>query len=301
MRLRLTLPASHDPSEAVRECLRLLGSPILDRLPPPAGGGPHRLPEPASTDNVSHLAAFGEFFDPQQWSIELTVPQRDIVSRIVSTVCRRLPPTCPILLGASGSGKTTLARCAAKQLLNRGEVQDVLLVYGSELTCGALFRSQRDACLQELLEAISEFPDTLLLIEQYQLAVGQSQTGASLLAAALDQGLRMIAVASPGLPLGMNSATELLRRVESIRVPTFDSCDVGALLKARLARHPAADKLEIAPEVLSTVMRVAEQRPGADPGAALGLLEAVLSDCKCRGVQCVGPDDVYGIAGSPSQ
>lgn len=68
------------------------------------------------------------------------------------------------------------------------------------------------------------------------------------------------------------------------------------ILQGRLEEYPAGENLEAAPGFLPAVIKHSRVMPGENPGAALGLLEAVLTRAALSGRTLVGPDDVYHAA-----
>jgi hypothetical protein len=160
-----------------------------------------------------------------------------------------------------------------------------------------IFPPQRDERLGKALEGALHAGDVLVVLEQFDLALGQSRVAASLVADALDAGLKMIAIADEaGWQEGGAQCDELRRRVQIIPSAPLPMEEIGMILQGRLEEHPLAEQIEAAPELLATVIKQSHWMPGDNPGAALGLLEAVLTRASLEHRTLIGPDDVYHAA-----
>jgi hypothetical protein len=179
-----------------------------------------------------------------------------------------------------------------------------MLVHGAAVCAGMIFPPQRDERLGKALEAALHAGDVLVVLEQFDLALGQSRVAASLVADALDAGLKLIAIADEaGWQEGGAQCDELRRRVQIIPPASLPMEEIGMILQGRLEEHPLAEQIEAAPELLATVIKQSHWMPGVNPGAALGLLEAVLTRASLDHRTLIGPDDVYHaveVFGSPS-
>ena len=225
-----------------------------------------------------------------------TQTQRDLVDRLAETVCRSIPPTCPLIIGPPGCGKTTIAQLAARALVKRGLVRSVLCVCGAEISSRALSRPDHDRQLAGMLRLLLDDPDRVVVIEHVDYLFDKLLVAAALLADALDQGLRAIGIASCyGAELDIGDHKGLRRRLDPVFVPNLEPTEVDDIVQRRLAAHPLAARLEVAPDVLPAVVRLSRNGWGAQPGAALGLLEAVLMHAAWVRRMCVGPDDVYHL------
>ncbi|MBW3598099.1 MAG: hypothetical protein KY475_12575 [Planctomycetes bacterium] len=246
---------------------------------------------------LKRLETFGRVLSLPQLKTPIIHPtpgQKDRVACVVETVCRNRSPTCPLILGGAGSGKSTIARLAAARLLELGVERRVLLVHGAAVCAGMIFPPQRDERLGKAFEAALHAGDVLVVLEQFDLALGQSRVAASLAADALDAGLKMIVMADEaGWMEGGSQCDELYRRVQPILPHSLPMEEIGMILKGRFDEHPFGEKVEPAPELLTTVIKQSHWMPGDNPGAALGLLEAVLARAALDGRKLVGPDDVY--------
>ncbi len=293
--LALEEPITGNLDRAVLSGLECIDSPLQNAwrkygdLREEPGGPPRAV--------LKRLESFGRVLNVEQLRmppVHPTPAQADRVACVVETVHRNRSPTCPLILGGAGSGKSTLARLAAARLLELGVEHRVLWVQGAAVCCGMIFPPQRDERLGKALEAALHAGDVLVVLEQFDLALGQSRVAASLTADALDAGLKLIVVADEaGWLEGGAQCHELRRRVQVIPPLLLPMEELGRILKSHLDEHPLAEQLETAPELLATVIKQAPWMPGENPGAALGLLEAVLSRAALGGRTLVGPDDVY--------
>jgi len=270
----------------------------MSNLVPPA----LRQPIPATAPHrslVSLLERVGRVLGPEELGlteVEPTAAQLDAMARTAGTLTRSTMPACPLLLGPAGAGKTAVARLTARELIQRGVVKQVAEVNGASLCCGTIFWPQRDERFRQLLDALLTHQDTLLILEQFDLLLTRSEVGAALITDGLDRGLRLLAVARPKLsPQAINPESPLARRLEFVPVVEPEPEEVEQILRRRLQQHRLAQQVEITPEALAAVRVLAQRRPGANPGAALGLLEAVLAHAAWAGQKCAGPDDVYHL------
>ncbi len=296
-RLQLTRPVSGDVNHAIMQGLELVESPVLRQMPEVVAKRLLEAPPAEATSPGTECQL--DRSEPSPPPIQLTDQQSDTVERIAETVCRLMPPTCPLLLGACGSGKSSLAHAASALLRERGVVQRVLSLSGAEVSCGAIFQAQRDDCLRDTLKQVRKMSDTLVVMEHFELACCGSPVAASLICDALDDGLRMIAVANPGAGRHITRYRALMRRLEPIRVPALESADLRRLLKEHAANHPLGGEVDVSPEVLPVVLELAQRRRGANPGSALSLMDAAVTHAKWADSKFVGPDDVYHVAQTP--
>lgn len=227
---------------------------------------------------------------------EPTSAQLDGIANAAATVCRNLPPNCPLISGPAGSGKTTIARLAARELLRRDVVDRVVELRGSAVCSGAVFMADRDERLRHALDALVEAPKTLVILEQFDLAIAKSPAANSLLADGLDRGMKLIAVTRAEFqPKRLRTGAALERRLEPLFVRPMELEETARAVQQRLKAHDLSRSIEVSPEIVPLIVEFSDGRPGANPGAALGLLEAVVSRAAFTGQQFVGPDDVFHL------
>ena len=279
-----------DVNQAIIAALGCLQSPLRRGMP----GRAVRRNSLQATNTLRLL--LGSLDVTQGPRIVATQTQRDLVDRVAETVCRSIPPTCPLIIGPPGCGKTTIAQLAARALVERDLARSVLCVSGAEISSRALSRPDRDHQLAAVLRFLLDDPDRVVVIEHVDYLFDRSLVAAALVADALDQGLRAIGVASCyGEELEIGDHKGLRRRLDPVFVPNLDSTEVDDIVQRRLATHPLAARLEVAPDVLPAVVRLSRNGWGAQPGGALSLLEAVLMHAAWVRRKCIGPDDVYHL------
>ena len=227
---------------------------------------------------------------------EPTPVQADLVERIAAAATQPVAACCPLVHGPSGCGKHALARAAAGELIAHGLFAQVLEISGAALAAGMLFRPQRDERLGRVLQAASAMERTLVLVDQFEAVLELSDIAGGLIVRHMDRGLRLIAVARGEFCFEMTEALlSLRRRLRGVRVPPLDAADTAAVLQRRLACHPLVGKVALAAGMVPLIVRAARSWPGANPGAALDLAEALLSRAAWNGADVVGPDDLWHL------
>ena len=292
-------PLVGDVNEAVKGALEWLGTDLTDlagaetgTAVPPRKTSAAAVPLPGLLPGTGRVLGREELAPP---GLEALPSQEELVLRIQETVLRRFAPRCPLVLGGPGTGRSTLARWAGAALLDRRAVDQVLEIRGAALCAGAVFLADRDEKTRYTLDVLAEQRQrTLVILEQFDLLISKSAAAATLFSDHLDRGLRLVAVARPEFQLGrFRHSLQLLRRLEAIAVHAPEEHETAAILRATLVRHPLAGEIELPPSVLGLICRVSSRRPGENPAAALGLLDAVISRAAVAGQGCIGPDDVF--------
>jgi hypothetical protein len=230
-----------------------------------------------------------------------TPGQLDAVRRAAAVMLLRPPtPRGVCLTGPSGVGKSQVARCAAADLASAGRVDRVVQVHGSKIAAGAMFGPERDERLEQILMGLLPVRNCLVVLEQFDLALLRSDVAATLLAEALDRGLKVIAVARPEFQFApIRSSAMLRRRLEMVPLRPADLHDTASIVQRRLNQHVKEVPLDIPPKLVELIVELSRRRPGANPAAALGLLEAVLARASLGRAACLGPDDVYHFVSPP--
>ena len=245
------------------------------------------------------LERVGRFLSPKQLqaaAVKLTARQAEVADRVAEAVTRELSPACPVIHGASGSGKTAVALTAACRLIEQGYVEQVFQINGAAVAAGAIFWPQRDDRLRHILHALSNLQRTVALVEQFDFLLNNTEVTQSLISDCLDRGTQLIGVMRPDMTIDeVESAVSLLRRVQPLHLDQPEAHEVKAILAERIREHPLADQIEVAAEVVPAVMKLAHLRPGANPGAVVGLLDALLAHVKWAGGNLATPDDVYHL------
>jgi ATP-dependent Clp protease ATP-binding subunit ClpA len=292
-------PLQGDLNRAILRMLDWLESPVRNMVPLPLRTGDARAGSPETVD--PELERNGRFLSLDQLHalmIEPVPSQEETIDRIAAAVLRRQPSVCPVLCGPGGCGKSAMAATAAFRLLERGMVQKVFQLSGAAICSGAIFLPQRDERLRATLETIRDLPAaTLLILEQFDLALGKSETAPSLLSEGLDRGIRTIAVARPEFSADDAEALgpSLVRRLEMVPIPPLEDVELRQILGRWLQRHPLAREVEVAAEVVPAALRLSPFCPGANPGAVLGLLETALAHAAWTQSKFLGPDELYHL------
>jgi hypothetical protein len=278
---------------------------VLEWLDSPMGGIARRAARvtwPVSTPTVPldpQLERVGRFLSPKQLqaaAVPLTARQAEVADRVVEVVTQQLSPACPLIHGASGSGKTVVAATAACRLIDRGYADQAFQIHGAAIASGAIFWPQRDDRLRHILHVLPSLRRTLVLVEQFDFLLNNTEVTECLICDCLDRGTKLVGVMRPDVSIHeVGSAASLLRRLQPLRLDEPEPHEVRAILGERLRGHPLAGRIQVAPEVLPAVMKLAHLRPGANPGAAVGLLDALLTHVHWTGSDLATPDDVYHL------
>jgi hypothetical protein len=289
-------PVAGDVNEAVLRALEYLDSPMRGLVPAAErrhrrlAGGARQIADP-------QLARVARLLDPRELrarAVRPTHAQAEAVARIAQSVTSRGTARCPVVCGASGCGKTAVVALAALELLGRGVVRQVVELSGAAVCAGAVFWPQRDDRLRLTLESAHELEAALVVLEQFDLTLGSSAVAGGLFSEWVDRGLRLVGVARGEFSLSrLEQFPTLSRRLEPVLLGEPEPDDLEPILLRLLKEHPLAKNVELAPEVVPAVLNLSHRRPGVNPGAALGLIEAALAQAAWSGSAFIGPDDLY--------
>lgn len=295
-------PIEGDVNQALLRALEWLDSPLRDQMaasPPVPGERPRREPLDPQLARVGRLLTRREL---ERRAIEPTVAQAEAISRIAEVAIRCIAPACAVVCGPSGCGKTASVATAALRLLARHVVGEVLQLSGAAIASGAVFPPQRDERLRQVLELAHARPGTLVVLEQFDLVVRHSETASCLIVESVDRGLKLVGIASSEFtPKDLESCDVLARRAEPVVLGPPEPGEQRDILLRRLRSHPLTAQVEVAPEVVPTVLLLARLRHGANPGAALALLDAGLTRAAWSGMPLLSPDDLYGLVPPDTQ
>jgi hypothetical protein len=293
---QLAVPIEGDANVAVTRVLDWLESPMRGIARRTVRVGRSALPVPPLDPHVERVGRFVDTEQLKALAVKLTDGQSEVADRAAEVVTRLPTPVCPIIHGRSGSGKTAIAATAACQLIERHYVDRVLQISGAAIAAGAVFWPQRDDRLRHILHVLPNMQRTLVLIEQFDLLLNSTEVAVSLITECLDRGTRLIGVMRADESIyDVETSISLLRRIQPLHVGEPEPEEIRTILDERLSRHPLAEHIEIAPEVVPAVMMLAHLRPGANPGAAVGLLDSLLAHVKWSGSKLATPDDVYHL------
>ena len=289
-------PVEGDVNQALLRALEWLDSPWRSQI---AASPPVAKQRSGAEPLDPQLARVGRLLtrrDLERLAVEPTVAQAEAIRRIAEIATRSIAPACAVVCGPSGCGKTASVATAALRLLARPVIREVLQLTGAAIASGAIFPPQRDERLRQVLELAHARPRALVVLEQFDLVVRHSDTAACLIADSVDRGLKLVAIArSDFTPKDLEYCDVLARRAEPVVLGAAEPAEQREIVLRRLQTHPLAQRLEVAPEVVPTVLLLARLRFGANPGAALSLLDAGLTRAAWSGTPLVTPDDFYDL------
>jgi hypothetical protein len=289
-------PVRGDVHDALLTLLDWLDSPMRESLPralPPNIARAAPLALDAALEGVARLRDAAEF---DVAGFEPTAAQAEAIAQIAATVTQQVSPCCPLVHGLSGSGKHALARAAAKALIERGLFQRVLEISGAAVVAGMLFRPQKDERLGRVLDAAQGMEHALVMLDQFDAVLEQSEICAALMAQHLERGLKLIAVARGEFAFdGGESWLPWQRRLRVVGAPGLGPAEAAEVLRRRLAGHPLAGKIELATGLVPSIVAAAARRPGASPGTAIDLLDALLAQAAWCGATVIGLDDLLHL------
>ncbi len=291
-------PVEGDVHRALLCALEWLDSPIRTKiaLPPPAQ--PPAQP-PATSPLDPQLARAGRLLlrrDLEQLAVEPTAAQAEAIRRIAEIATRVIAPACAVVCGPAGCGKTATVATAGLPLMGPSFIWERLQLGGAAIASGAIFPQQRDERLRQVLEMAHARRGALVVLEQFDLVARHSETAACLIAEYVDRGIRLVGIARSAFSPGdLEHCDVLARRAEPVVLDAPEPAEQREIVLRRLRAHPLAKRVEVAPEVVSAVLLLARLRPGANPGAALSLLDAGLARAAWCSAPLLGPDDLYDL------
>jgi len=271
--------------EAVERALLLLGNVSAGSLersavpsPSPVGGG--------------LLDAFGE--DLSSLTRESpgppTVGRGELIERVcVSLSCWR--PRLALIVGESGVGKTNLLYAVARRLGRRRPALRLVRVHLSALMAGAWVESERENLLRSVLAEAAGDSSLALALESLEQAVANTPSGCSLLADALEKGVRLAGVVLPEFA-GLFEAAPLRRHVDWIEASPLEAESAREALEAwreSIARHHG---VHIDQSLMAAVLDRSLSLAGCLPDKAIALLDAAAARAALSGARQL---DLYHI------
>lgn len=222
-----------------------------------------------------------------------TVGREDEVQEVCGTLLRWGASRLCVIVGESGVGKTNLLHGVARRLQECRRPRQVLSVDLAQLFAGTLFEAEREKLLSQLLEEARVAPDTVLAVENLDLAL--PARGMLLLTQAIDGGL---AVVGTLLPDGLERLqfAPLARRLHVVNLQELNPRSTLELLQTAAERLTAFHELEIPGECLPACVRISEPLAGVLPAKALAVLDAAAATAALGGAQVLGLDDLYHAA-----
>ncbi|MFH1712462.1 MAG: AAA family ATPase, partial [Patescibacteria group bacterium] len=119
--------------------------------------------------------------------IDPVIGRKDEIERLMKILTRRTKNN-PILVGEPGVGKTAIVEGLAKKIVE-GTVPDTLLdkkIYRLDLAsliAGTMYRGEFESRLRQLIEEVTERPETILFIDEVHSIMGAGSASGSLDAA----------------------------------------------------------------------------------------------------------------------
>ena len=291
--LMVPRPVQGDVHEAMLQLLHWLDSPMRERLPIPPRSGMAGIVPPTLGPHLQDVARLAGLDELVPDGFRPTPAQAEAIARVAAAIMQPVSPCCPLIHGPSGGGKHFLVRGAAVELIARGHFDQALEVSGTAVAAGMIFRAQKDERLYSVLDAAFDRKGTLVLLDEFDAAFEQSDIAAGLIARHLDRGLKMIAIARGEFEFSrVETLAPLYRRLHMVYVPPMSPAETIEILNRRLLHHPLVGKVEVATGLVPSIVRAADRLPGANPGAAIQLLDALLSQAAWLNAGVVGLDDL---------
>jgi hypothetical protein len=262
------------PADVARAALRFLGFPA----PEPGAAAPPR--------GLVSDWGFREAFPP-------LVGREAVLERAEAVLAQETERAAVVFAGPSGSGKTALVREMAWRWQARGEDRRAYRVDLPGVMAGTVLGGERGQRMQALYtEALRLGPGALVVLEDAHLAT-TGIIGGLALCRAVEAGLHLCCTTSmAGLPLLRDPAVR--RRLHFIEVPQPEPEELAAEILPAVARHlEYRYGVRIAPESLTVAQVVSARHMGAQPGKVIRVLDSALARARQRGLEVLGPDDVF--------
>jgi ATP-dependent Clp protease ATP-binding subunit ClpA len=280
-----------DPGRAVEHALDALG---FDGVEPSL-----RRDEPAPKDPPSEgklLASAGEDLTAlaRAGADQITVGRYEALHTVLASL-RQRQLHLPLVAGPSGVGKTNLLYAVARALAASDPPTRLVRVDVACLMAGTLFPAERDNLLSTLLREAREARDTVVALENLNVAVTEAPQGLALLVQAIDAGARLVGTVLTPMPKALG-APPLRRRLVLVPLDPFDApraLDVLIRLGGAVAAH---HEVGISVEMARLVVERAATLEGWLPGKAVALLDAAAARAKLAGARSVTDLDIHAAA-----
>jgi ATP-dependent Clp protease ATP-binding subunit ClpA len=232
----------------------------------------------ASSSNGGLLANFGIDLsrEVEEGSAEITVGRKEAVEEAVSFLVQR-NPVLLVVAGASGLGKTNLLSGIARRLSEFRPDLRVVSVHLGPLVAGALFDSERANLLSALLQEAAATSHTILALEQLEL-LSEIRHGPTLLAQALDGGLRLAGTMLPTLGATQVSVAPLARRMHVIELTELSAEESRTAILAVLPQIAAHHRVTIDDTLGGAAVERSLPLAGFLPAKAIALLDAAAAE-----------------------
>jgi ATP-dependent Clp protease ATP-binding subunit ClpA len=232
----------------------------------------------ASFSNGGLLANFGIDLsrEVEEGRAEITVGRKEAVEEAVSFLVQR-KPVLVAAAGASGLGKTNLLCGIARRLPEiRPELRVVSVPLGP-LVAGALFDSERANILSTLLREAAATSNTIMAVEHLEL-LSEIRHGPTLLAHALDGGLRLAGTMLPTQGATQISVAPLSRRMHVIELTELSPEESNTAVLAVLPRIAEHHRVTIDETLVRAAVERSLSLAGFLPAKAITLLDAAAAE-----------------------
>ncbi len=216
------------------------------------------------------------------------------IDEVVSCLLRWGQTKLAVVSGESGVGKSNLLHAIAARLLTCRPQWRVISVDMANLLSVALFEAEYDGLLARLLNQAAESPDTILVLEHFELAMNILNSSL-LLSNYLDKGRPLLGTMLPD-HLHKLRRQCLLRRVEVTPLPELSADQVVRVistLRPKIAEHY---QIEIDDSCLLAAVRAAKPLAGTFPAKAIALLDAAAARSALAQAKVLAADDLYAAA-----
>ena len=239
------------------------------------------------------LASFGIELSSDA-GCEPTIGREERTEEVVSSLLQ-WQVRLPLIVGESGVGKTNLARAVTRKLKRCRPRFKVMSVDLSAVMAGTLFDSERESLLIALLKDVSDQPETVVVLEHFEMALIGVPRGHLLLGQSLDLGARLIGTTLPGY-LSRFEIEPLTRRLQVTELSEMSLTETGEVLVALRGRIAAHHRIAIQEALLNTVIEIALPLTGHFPAKAVSLLDASAARAVVAGEGELSLFDVYTAA-----
>jgi hypothetical protein len=230
---------------------------------------------------ASHRGLFANFGidlsrEVEEGRAEITVGRKEAVEEALTFLVQQKPVLLAVA-GASGLGKTNLLCGIARRLLESRPDLRMVSVHLGPLIAGALFDSERANALSALLQEAAATSHTILALEQLEL-LSEIRHGPTLLAHALDGGLRLAGTMLPTQGAAQVSVAPLARRMHVIELTELGPEESSPAVLAALRKIADHHRVIIDETLGGAAVERSLPLAGFLPAKAIALLDAAAAE-----------------------